>query len=121
MRQVCINPKARTYPEIYVLYDPHLSVRLSYVALTRHKESLKIYANTEETRDAQEVVGHAKVMELIFQSRTDLSITENHFKQLHHDLLKYSCKATPHLAWKEAWGLVYFAIVSKREAFRYQD
>lgn len=49
-----------------------------------------------ETRDEQEVAGYAEVMEFIFQSWADISFTENHMKQLHRDLLKYSTKDEHH-------------------------
>lgn len=49
-----------------------------------------------ETRDEQEVAGYAEAMELVFQSWTDITITENHIKQLHRDLLKYSSKDEHH-------------------------
>ncbi len=49
-----------------------------------------------ETRDAQEVAGYAETMELIFQSWKEITVTENHVKQLHRDLLKYSEKDAHH-------------------------
>lgn len=49
-----------------------------------------------ETRDEQEVAGYAEAMELVFQSWADITITENHIKQLHRDLLKYSGKDDHH-------------------------
>jgi len=49
-----------------------------------------------DTRDEQEVAGYAEAMELIFQSWADITITENHIKQLHRDLLKYSAKDSHH-------------------------
>src|SRR3984885_5490267 len=49
-----------------------------------------------ETRDEQEVAGYAEVMELVFQSWADITLTENHIKQLHRDLLKYSSKDEYH-------------------------
>lgn len=49
-----------------------------------------------ETRDKQEVAGYANLMELVFQSWVDITITENHIKQLHRDLLKYSSKDEHH-------------------------
>jgi Fic family protein len=49
-----------------------------------------------ETRDEQEVAGYADVMELVFQSWEDITLTENHIKQLHRDLLKYSQKDAHH-------------------------
>jgi Fic family protein len=44
------------------------------------------------TRDEQEVAGYAEVMELVFSSWQDITLTENHIKQLHRDLLTYSEK-----------------------------
>ena len=49
-----------------------------------------------ETRDEQEVAGYAEVLELVFRSWEDIRLTENHIKQLHHDLLKYSEKDSRH-------------------------
>ncbi|WP_375620563.1 MULTISPECIES: Fic family protein [unclassified Bartonella] len=49
-----------------------------------------------KSRDEQEVIGYAKVMETIFQSWSDISITENHIKQLHRDLLCNSEKDQRH-------------------------
>jgi len=48
------------------------------------------------TRDEQEVAGYAEVMETIFASWDNISITENHIRQLHRDLLKYSHKDERH-------------------------
>jgi len=48
------------------------------------------------TRDEQEVAGYAEAMDLVFQSWADIAITENHIKQLHRDLLKYSDKDAHH-------------------------
>ena len=49
-----------------------------------------------ETRDEQEVAGYAEAMETIFQAWQDIPITENHIKQLHRDLLRYSEKDERH-------------------------
>ena len=48
------------------------------------------------TRDEQEVAGYADVMETVFLSWRDIPITENHIKQLHRDLLRYSDKDDRH-------------------------
>src|SRR5262249_32296279 len=42
------------------------------------------------TRDEQEVAGYAEVMEMIFEHREAIPLTENHIKQLHRDLLAHS-------------------------------
>lgn len=47
-------------------------------------------------RDEQEVAGYAEVMETIFQAWEDIPITENHIRQLHRDLLRYSKKDERH-------------------------
>ena len=48
------------------------------------------------TRDEQEVAGYAETMELVFKSFDAIPLTENHVKQLHRDLLKYSQKDERH-------------------------
>lgn len=49
-----------------------------------------------DSRDEQEVAGYADVMETVFQSFDEISITENHIRQLHRDLLKHSEKDERH-------------------------
>lgn len=44
------------------------------------------------TRDEQEVAGYAELMDLVFLSWQDIPFTENHMKQLHQVLLRYSDK-----------------------------
>lgn len=48
------------------------------------------------TRDEQEVAGYADVMEMIFSSWQEMAVTENHIKQFHRDLLRYSAKDARH-------------------------
>ncbi len=48
------------------------------------------------TRDEQEVAGYAELMDLVFASWQDIPFTENHVKQLHQILLRYSEKDTWH-------------------------
>lgn len=48
------------------------------------------------TRDEQEVAGYAELMELVFSSWRDISFSENHIKQLHQTLLRYSEKDAWH-------------------------
>jgi len=52
--------------------------------------------NTFATRDEQEVVGYAELMELVFSSWQNITLTENHIKQLHRDLLIHSEKDARH-------------------------
>jgi len=56
----------------------------------------KLEIKSFESRDEQEVAGYAEVMELVFSSWEEIRLTENHIKQLHRDLLKYSEKDTRH-------------------------
>jgi Fic family protein len=51
---------------------------------------------TFTTRDEQEVTGYAEVMDLVFSSWQDITLTENHIKQLHRDLLVHSEKDARH-------------------------
>ncbi len=48
------------------------------------------------TRDEQEVAGYAEVMEQVFSCWEDIPFTENHIKQLHQMLLRYSEKDSRH-------------------------
>ncbi|WP_208435052.1 Fic family protein [Bartonella phoceensis] len=75
------------------------STRIEGSKLT-DREIEQLLANLEikrfKSRDEQEVIGYAKVMETIFQSWSDIPITENHIKQLHRDLLCHSNKDERH-------------------------
>ena len=51
---------------------------------------------TLASRDEQEVAGYAETMETVFEHWRDISLTENHIKQLHRDLLRYSSKDERH-------------------------
>lgn len=48
------------------------------------------------TRDQQEVAGYAELMDVVFSSWQDIPFTENHIKQLHQVLLRYSEKDAWH-------------------------
>jgi Fic family protein len=60
----------------------------------------RLLANLEiksfATRDEQEVAGYAEVMDLVFRAWNDISISENHIRQLHRDLLVHSEKDAWH-------------------------
>lgn len=49
-----------------------------------------------KSRDEQEVAGYADVMNTVFASWKEITLTENHVRQLHRDLLRYSDKDTRH-------------------------
>jgi Fic family protein len=51
---------------------------------------------TFDTRDEQEVVGYAELMDLVFSSWQDIPFNENYIKQLHQILLRHSEKDVWH-------------------------
>lgn len=67
------------------LSDSEVEKLLSGVGLTSFR-----------SRDEEEVAGYADVISLIFKSFNDISLTENHIRQLHQMLLKYSGKDSRH-------------------------
>ena len=75
------------------------STRIEGARLT-DREVEKLLANIRlasfTTRDEQEVVGYAEVMETIFSAYEAISLTENHIRQLHRDLLAHSTKDERH-------------------------
>ena len=48
------------------------------------------------SRDEEEVAGYARVMELVFANHSEITLTENHIKQLHRDLLRFSSRDERH-------------------------
>ncbi|MDP2600888.1 MAG: Fic family protein [Deltaproteobacteria bacterium] len=69
-------------------------------AMLSDREVERLLANLEikkfSTRDEQEVAGYAGVMDMIFENFDAIPPTENHIRQLHRDLLKYSDKDERH-------------------------
>ena len=49
-----------------------------------------------KSRDEEEVTGYAETLKIVFDSFEHIPVSENHIKQLHRDLLKYSSKDTRH-------------------------
>jgi Fic family protein len=75
------------------------STRIEGVKLT-DREIEALLSNLEQyafkSRDEEEVAGYAEAMDLVFRSWDDLSLTENHVRQLHTVLLKFSTKDEHH-------------------------
>ena len=75
------------------------STRIEGVKLTDDEIS-KLLSGVDiqsfRSRDEQEVGGYADLMDLIFSSYQDITLTESHIKQLHGVLLKYSEKDSRH-------------------------
>lgn len=75
------------------------STRIEGVKLTdRQIETLlaNLQRHAFKSRDEQEVAGYAEAMDLLFQSWQELTLTENHLKQLHAVLLSFSAKDEYH-------------------------
>lgn len=53
-------------------------------------------ATSFKSRDEQEVAGYAEAMDTVFQAFEDMTITENHIRQLHQILLRHSNKDERH-------------------------
>ncbi|MGD0280894.1 MAG: Fic family protein [Dissulfurispiraceae bacterium] len=51
-------------------------------------------AHSFRSRDEEEVAGYAEAMNTVFESFNEISLTENHIRQLHAMLLKHSSKDT---------------------------
>ena len=68
--------------------------KLSDQEVERLLSNLEI--KTFDTRDEQEVGGYAELMDLVFSSWQDIPFTENHIRQLHQTLLRYSEKESWH-------------------------
>ena len=75
------------------------STRIEGVKLT-DREVEALLSNLEryafKSRDEEEVAGYAGAMDLIYSSWEELTLTENHIKQLHSVLLKFSTKDERH-------------------------
>ena len=56
----------------------------------------KGFVDPSKNRDAEEVQGYAEVMDMITEFYGLIAITENHIKQIHQTLLKYSQKDEYH-------------------------
>lgn len=75
------------------------STRIEGVKLTdREVETLLANLKTYsfKSRDEEEVAGYAEAMEIVFESWHELSLSENHIKQIHSILLKFSSKDVSH-------------------------
>lgn len=48
------------------------------------------------SRDEEEVAGYAEVMDTLFESHSEIPLTENHVKQLHARMLRYASKDERH-------------------------
>jgi Fic family protein len=75
------------------------STRIEGVTLTNQEIEtfLKNMSTTSfASRDEQEVAGYSDLMNVIFDQYSDLNINENHLKQMHSILLKYSTKDERH-------------------------
>jgi len=56
----------------------------------------KLEQKSFTTRDEQEVAGYADAMDMVFENYASIGLSENHIKQLHGVLLRYSSKDEEH-------------------------
>ncbi|MEM7588985.1 MAG: DUF977 family protein [Myxococcota bacterium] len=56
----------------------------------------KLEQRSFTSRDEQEVAGYADAVDMVFESYESITLTENHIRQLHRVLLKYSAKDENH-------------------------
>lgn len=66
-----------------------------------------------QARDESEVRGYAELLTLVNDSSAEIPLTENHIKQLHGVLLKYSTK--------DQWHLGEYKKFSNNVEARYDD
>lgn len=91
--------KLSSLKQIATIESIGASTRIEGVTLSNSEiETFLQNLNTTSfrTRDEQEVVGYADLMATIFENFDSLDVTENHIKQLHSILLKYSQKDESH-------------------------
>src|SRR5205085_2110911 len=67
---------------------------LSDAEVARVLEGLSV--DSFRSRDEAEVRGYGELLEVVFQSHGEIALTENHLKQLHGYLLRYSEKDARH-------------------------
>jgi Fic family protein len=75
------------------------STRIEGARLTDHEVEVllaNLDVNSFRTRDEEEVAGYAEAMNTLFDSWEHIPLSENHIKQFHGMLLKYSSKDAAH-------------------------
>jgi Fic family protein len=75
------------------------STRIEGVKLTDREINVllsNLDRHTFRSRDEEEVAGYAEAMELVFGSWENMPLTENHVKQLHAVMLRFSSKDEHH-------------------------
>jgi Fic family protein len=95
-----ISPKRlRALRHVATIESIGSSTRIAGVKLTdREIEALlsNLDRHAFRSRDEEEVAGYAGAINLVFDSWDDLPLTENHIKQLHSVMLKFSTKDEHH-------------------------
>ena len=91
--------KLTTLRRIATIESVGSSTRIEGAKLTdREVEKLSsgVKAKSFASRDEQEVAGYAETMDMVFESFESITLTENHIKQLHGVVLRYSSKDHEH-------------------------
>src|SRR5207248_2301504 len=88
-----------TLRQIATVESVGASTRIEGARLTDHEVDI-LLSNLDlgsfRSRDEQEVAGYAEATTLVFDSWRDLAFTENHIKQLHGTVLKFSQRDEHH-------------------------
>lgn len=97
--QILSPERLRALRHVATIESIGSSTRIEGVKLT-DREIEALLSNLErhafKSRDEEEVAGYAEAMDLVFTSWQELPLTENHVKQLHSMLLKFSTKDEHH-------------------------
>src|ERR1039458_8493436 len=91
--------KLTTLRRIATIESVGSSTRIEGVKLTDaevEKLLSGLHTKSFASRDEEEVAGYADAMEMIFEGFASIASTENHIKQLHGVLLKYSSRSEEH-------------------------
>jgi Fic family protein len=88
-----------TLRQIATVESVGASTRIEGARLTDHEVDQllsRLDLGSFRTRDEQEVAGYAEATKLVFDSYREIPLTENHIKQLHSILLKFSTRDEHH-------------------------
>jgi Fic family protein len=105
--------KLQTLRRVATIESVGSSTRIEGAKLSDHEIDLllrNLDIQSFRSRDEEEVAGYAEAMDTVFTSWEHIPFTENHIKQLHGLLLKYSSKDQSHYG-------EYKKLVNNVEAF----
>lgn len=99
LRNMSSPERLRSLRKVATIESIGSSTRIEGATLTDTQvESLlsNVTSASFKSRDTQEVAGYAEAIDLVFQAYEDMTLTENHIRQLHQTLLRHSSKDERH-------------------------